>query len=149
METIIALVDDADHALRCMSAQVSETTQVRWVIVACAPRMTRRIGKWVSHSARENWRNKWAQRLYDQLLPRMHGDAQWITLIAKEPLPELLAKLNAEFGPVRVVDARRPKGALPLQVMAPEHPEVKARPLPPWQTPGLVLAFSLMLALGE
>jgi hypothetical protein len=48
-----------------------------WVLVACAPRMTHRISKWVSHSSRENWRAKWADKLFDQVVPPLQarGDA--------------------------------------------------------------------------
>jgi hypothetical protein len=38
--------------------------------------MTHRISKWVSHSARENWRAKWADKLFAQVVPGCaRGDA--------------------------------------------------------------------------
>ena len=57
MEKIILYVDDAAYArefLAKMAAEANGRAPRHWVLVACAPRMTRRISKWVSHSAREN-----------------------------------------------------------------------------------------------
>ena len=35
--------------------------------------MTHRISKWVSHSARENWRAKWSAKVQEQVLPVLHA----------------------------------------------------------------------------
>ena len=70
MEKIIVYLDDAAYAqqqLAPMSSRRQPTARrqaTHWVLVACAPRMTRRISKWVSHSARENWRAQWAEKLF-------------------------------------------------------------------------------------
>ncbi len=60
MDKIIVYVDDADHAQQLLAplAAKEPAHQRHWVLVACAPRMTHRVSKWVSHSARESWRNK-------------------------------------------------------------------------------------------
>ena len=99
MDKIIVYVDDAAHAQQVLSPLLeSETAGMRWVLVACAPRMTHRISKWVSHSARENWRSKWAEKLFGQTAPwlQAHGDTV-TTLLAKGPLSELTDKLQAEL----------------------------------------------------
>jgi hypothetical protein len=81
-----------------------------WVLVACAPRMTHRISKWVSHSARENWRAKWADKVFDQVVPPLRARGDAVTpVLARGPLPELTRALMAEHGTVRVLDARRPR----------------------------------------
>ena len=76
--TIIAYVDDADHAqLLLQAAMLAPHVQAaHWVLVACAPRITHRVSKFVSNRSRENWRNKWAERLFDACVPLIetYGD---------------------------------------------------------------------------
>ena len=140
---IIVYVDDAAHAQQVLSPLLeSETAGMRWVLVACAPRMTHRISKWVSHRARENWRDKWADKLFAQLLPGLTtGGSTVTTVLAKGPLAELTQQLQTELGAARVVDARRPK----LDAAEPPH-------MPPAHSlqgtlPGLLTGLGAWLAL--
>ena len=73
METIIVYVDDADYARRLLqaTAQAPQTARAHWVLVACAPRITHRVSKFVSNRSRENWRNKWADRLFQDCVPML------------------------------------------------------------------------------
>lgn len=107
MDKVIVYVDDAAHMHQQISAHQGAT---HWVVVACAPRMAHRMSKWASHSARENWRAKWAGRLFDQVIPALQarGDA-FTPVLARGPLPELTRLLMAEHGTERVLDARRRK----------------------------------------
>ncbi|HEX2546860.1 MAG TPA: hypothetical protein VHL79_18400 [Ramlibacter sp.] len=134
MDKVIVYLDDPAYARAQMPAIGAPPTH--WVLVACAPRMTHRISKWVSHSARENWRAKWADKLFDQVVPplRERGDAV-TPVLARGPLPELTRTLMAQHGTARVIDVRRPK--------APEGNEGR------WSPPGSVLgaSFALLLAL--
>ncbi|MFY3385380.1 hypothetical protein [Paracidovorax sp. MALMAid1276] len=113
MDIVIVYVDDADHAQHVLAPLLARESaaQTRWVLVACAPRMTHRISKWVSHSARENWRTKWADKLFAQIVPLLPGGAAAVsTVIAKGPLAELTEQLQAQSAePAQVLDARRPK----------------------------------------
>jgi hypothetical protein len=106
---VIVYVDDPAYARQQMPA-VGEPTH--WLLVACAPRMTHRISKWVSHSARENWRNKWADKLFNEVVPplRERGDAV-TPILARGPLPELTRALMAEHSTENVLDVRRPKSS--------------------------------------
>ena len=54
METIIVFIDDADYAVQMLQPMLPATnhTPTRWVLVGCAPRITRRISKWVTKGAR-------------------------------------------------------------------------------------------------
>jgi len=107
MEKVIVYVDDPAYARQQMAAQGAPT---HWLVVACAPRMTHRVSKWVSHSARENWRARWADKLFDQVVPALQARGDTVTpILAKGPLPELTRALFAEHGQMRVVDVRRPK----------------------------------------
>ena len=153
MDTIIVYVDDATFAQQQLAPMVlchgkaDARRAVRWVVVACAPRMTHRISKWVSHSARENWRAKWADKFFDQMLPwlQSHGDAA-MPLLAKGPLPELTDRLLADHPGARVVDARRPKLGQDLQPLS------EATPAPTqdnrWALPGAVAGMGAMLVLA-
>jgi hypothetical protein len=107
VDTVIVYLDDADYARSRLAAGPART---HWVLVACAPRLTRRISKWVSHSARENWRGKWADRLFEQLLPHLRGGGHEVTtVLARTPLPELTRELQAQHAGARVLDLRRPR----------------------------------------
>jgi hypothetical protein len=107
MEKVIVYLDDPAYAKQHMAAAEGPT---HWVLVACAPRMTHRISKWVSHSARENWRAKWADKLFEQMVPPLRARGDAVTpVLARGPLPELTRTLMAEHGTARVLDVRRPK----------------------------------------
>lgn len=146
MEQMIVYLDDAGHALQQLVPMRTGTGRTRWILVACAPRMTQRIGKWVSHSARENWRRKWSEKLFDQVVPelRSRGD-EVIALVAKGPLAELTARLHAEHGPARVLDARRPKFGHELQPVVADQP---ANGDNRWSVPGAVAAMGAVLVLA-
>lgn len=147
METIIVYVDDAAHArqqLVPMKHQFAGATH--WVLVACAPRMTRRISKWVSHSAREKWRSQWADKLFAQMQPLLGGGRDRVTrVLAKGPLVQLTTQLVAEHGNCRVLDARRPKFGQDLQpVTAGQPPSQHGR----WEVPGAVAGMGAALMLA-
>ena len=108
MDKVIVYLDDPAYAREQMPAVGAAPTH--WVLVACAPRMTHRISKWVSHSARENWRAKWADKLFEQVIPALRARGDTVTpVLARGPLPELTRSLMAEHNTARVVDVRRPK----------------------------------------
>ena len=71
--------------------------------------MTRRIGKWLSHSARENWRDKWCEKLFSQFTPVIPAQDHVFCEVAIGPLPEFTQMLLKDLGKATVVDARRPK----------------------------------------
>ena len=107
MDKVIVYLDDPAYARQRMPAEPGPT---HWLLVACAPRMTHRISKWVSHSARENWRAKWAGKLFDQVVPDLQARGDTVTpILARGPLPELTRDLMAEHGTSHVLDVRRPK----------------------------------------
>ena len=150
MEKIIVYLDDADHARQVLGRHARPTgapsNRVHWVLVACAPRMTHRISKWVSHSARENWRAKWADKLFAQIVPGLQASGDLVTVVlAKGPLPELTDQLKAEHGTSRVLDARRPKFGPEPSPQAADPASTKNRR---WDLPGAVLGMGAMLLLG-
>lgn len=153
MEKIIVYIDDAEYAQQQLMpmkphGQTSHVaaTATHWVLVACAPRMTHRISKWVSHSARENWRIKWADKLYAQVVPALQerGDSV-TTVLAKGPLAALTERLLAEQGTARVLDARRPKFGHELPPVTADQPADTGNR---WAVPGAVAGMGMMLVLA-
>jgi hypothetical protein len=71
--------------------------------------MTRRIGKWLSHSARENWREKWCDKLFSQFTPSISRADHVFCEVANGPLPEYTEMLLKDLGNAKVIDVRRPK----------------------------------------
>lgn len=154
MDRIIVYVDDAQHAQQQLvpmrragaGSATGAAGTTHWVLVACAPRMTQRIGKWVSHSAREKWRRQWAAKLFAQVEPVLRtGGDRVTTLVARGPLPEFTRALLAEHGACPVLDARRPRFAQDLPpVTADQPPTSDGR----WQVPGAVIGMGAVLVLA-
>lgn len=114
LDTLIVYLDDPGYAQLILAPLLSIDSPRRWVLVACAPRMSRRIGKWLSHSSRENWRAKWCNKLFTQITPVFEALSTKEPLImeyvvADGPLPELTQQIRSRFGAASVIDARKPK----------------------------------------
>jgi hypothetical protein len=116
------------------------------VLVACPPRMSRRIGKWVTHSARQAWRAKWSDKLFEQAVPAVQSPGDTVTtIVANGPLPALTRQLVLRHGAARVVDARRPKFGHELPPLIDALPgEQRAA----WEVPGAVALMGAVLVLG-
>jgi hypothetical protein len=147
MDKIIVYVDDAEHALQQLTPMLVGGGRTSWLVVACPPRMTRHVSKWINNTARENWRQKWAEKLFAQLLPalRLRGD-EVVTQVAMEPLPQLTDKLIRQQGPARVLDARRPKFG---QDMAPVTADQPTSNDSRWTLPGSVATLGAVLILAS
>jgi hypothetical protein len=151
MERIAVFVDDAEHARRLLEPLLnSNAPATHWLMVICAPRMTRRIGKWVSHQQREQWRAKWGDRLREQLLPlfarRNDDEVHWEQ--ADHVLSQMTQRLRKKHGTaLRVLDARRPKLGQPFEGVSGSQPtDDQAR----WTAPIAVSSsLSVMLALVD
>jgi hypothetical protein len=82
-----------------------------WVLVGCAPRLSRHIGRWVSNSARQQWRERWAADLFAAIEPvlAVQGGGKVEKLLAARPLIEVSTRLETRLKGVRLLDARRPR----------------------------------------
>ena len=153
MEKIIVVLDDAGYARQQLIPMKANgtplpgaATPTHWVLVACAPRLTQHVSKWVSHSARENWRAKWAGKLFEQIAPGLQAAGDSVTtVLAKGPLPELTRKLMAEHAASRVLDARRPKFGQDMQPVTADQP---APGDGRWSVPGAVAGMGAVLVLA-
>ncbi|MDB5964932.1 MAG: hypothetical protein JWQ72_1432 [Polaromonas sp.] len=119
MDNIIVYVDDAGYAVQLLQPMLTASTArnpARWIVVGCAPRVTHRASKWVTNSARESWRGKWAEKTFSRLLPMLEKDGDTVvTRLAQATLSIQTDVLIKEYGVARVLDARRPKFGQDLQ----------------------------------
>jgi hypothetical protein len=119
MDNIIVYVDDAayaKHLLQPMLTSGDARSPTRWIVVGCAPRVTHHVSKWVTHSARQSWRGKWAEKVFSQLTPLLEKDGDSVlTQLAENELCAQTESLVKAYGVARVLDARRPKFGQDLQ----------------------------------
>lgn len=120
MDNLIVYMDDAAYAQHLLQPMLHEgsaaRTPTRWILVGCAPRVTRHASKFVTQSTRQAWRDKWAEKAFAQLAPllRQAGDSV-LTELAKPCLRSQTEWLIRTHGAARVLDARRPKFGQELQ----------------------------------
>jgi hypothetical protein len=147
METIIVYVDDAEYALAQLEPMQSAANPVRWIVVACAPHMTRYVGKWLSYKARQGWRERWSEKVFSTLRPALDGYGNEVhTQLADRSLPLLTEALRRTYAAARVLDARRPK-------FGHELPAVTATQKPhdagaTWAVTGSTAAMGVFLVLA-
>lgn len=117
METIIVFIDDADYAVQMLQPMLPAANDLpmRWVLVGCAPRITRRISKWVTQSARQSWQASWADKVFAQVVPMLQSPSRAQDMVTTQlasnrlNLCELTQSLTLQYGHGHVLDARRPK----------------------------------------
>ena len=108
--------------LQPMTLSSKPRNPARWIIVGCAPRVTHRVSKWVTNSARESWRGKWADKVFGQIVPQLQRNGDTVTTqLARGTLFELTESLMKQHGIARVLDARRPKFGENLQPVTREQ----------------------------
>lgn len=123
METIIAYIDDADHALRELLPMRDPSRPTRWILVGCAPRMSRHISRWVNQRSRRIWREKWGSELQSHVAPSLTKGGDLVVFrLADNDLLVQTQSLRREFDAARVLDARRPKFGQELAPVTPDQP---------------------------
>ena len=148
MDNIIVYMDDAEHALHQLAPMMGgSNAPVQWILVACPPRMTRHINKWVHHAARVQWRQKWANKLFENLVPQLDfGSSRVIRAVAQGPLVDMSRELQLQYGAARVLDTRRPKFGHDMAPVTPDQPsEHESR----WAVPGAVAGMGAFLVLAS
>ena len=117
METIIVFIDDADNAIKLLQPMLPQQVHgpTRWVLVGCAPRVTRHISRFVTQSARAVCRDRWGDKVFARVAPQLQNQARpldtVITLGAppRQSLCDLTSALTHQYSARHVLDARRPK----------------------------------------
>lgn len=145
-ENLIMYVDDAEYAWRVMAPMIQAGRPTRWILVSCPPRLSRRVGRWLSHTARKNWREKWTDTLCSKLEERLQAAAGGTVVrqIAVDPLPDFTRKLQQRFGVARVVDARRPKFGTDMGQVTESQPAKGDS----WQLPAAVGSLGAALIIA-
>ena len=149
MEKIAVFVNDVACARHILQPMLESDAPTHWVLVACPPTLTRHIGRWVSHSAREQWRERWAAELFSALETelRARSGSAVETLIAKRPLAEVSARLLARMPHLRMLDARQPRVGRIDEPISAQQPAQAANG---WAAPAAATAgLSLMLTLAD
>ena len=147
MDNVIVYLDEAACALAMLAPVLpadQARTPIRWIVVGCAPRVTHHVSKWVTHSARQNWRGKWADKVFSQVLPLLQrpGD-EVVTQIASGPLCDLTDALMTQYGAGRVLDVRRPKPGNALQPVT-RQPAAQGQSL--WTLAAMMAGSGMLLA---
>jgi hypothetical protein len=146
MENIIVVLDDATHALSQIVPMRQNGVKTHWVLLACPPRLSRHISRWVNQGSRKAWRKRWAQDLMNQVQPELmkNGDT-FECRVLEGNLIDMTQRLQKEFGMARVLDARRPKvghNMEPVTASQPVDGSVN------WALPGGTAALGAMIILA-
>ncbi|MDD0810925.1 hypothetical protein PSQ20_11290 [Curvibacter sp. RS43] len=150
MDTLIAYIDDGEHASQLLlpmrAARAADAPATQWILVACPPRMTRRVSQWVSHANREHWRARWADKVLGPLVQELRGQGDQVSWqLAQQPLAALTQSLRQQHPTARVLDARRPKLGVDLAPVSADQPASHdAR----WSVPGAVVGLGAALLLA-
>lgn len=149
MDKIAVFVNDVAAARHILQPMLANAGPTHWVLVACPPTLTRHIGRWVTHSARRQWRERWAAELLDALQPELkarRGDTVE-TLVANGPLVDASARLLARMPHLRLLDARQARVGRADEPISATQPALAAKP---WAAPVVATAgLSLMLTLAD
>lgn len=69
MRTIALFVDDVATARLALRPLLASEQPGRVIVAACAPKLTRHVGRWLSHASREQYRQRWTRELFAELQP--------------------------------------------------------------------------------
>ena len=155
MDKIIVYLNDAAHALQQLTpmapgdagATGGAAEATLWVLVACPPRITRHISRWVTHSARENWRRKWSEEQFSAIAPTLKARGGSVTTqVALGPLVEQTGRLLAMHPTARVLDARCPRLGQDMEPVTRNQPvSHDAR----WSVPGAMAGIGALMVLAS
>jgi hypothetical protein len=148
MDKIIVYVDDAAHALQQLAPMRGcAKPATTWIVVACPPRLAQHASKWVSHSAREKWRLKWSEKLFDQITPAFAEPTDTVVrVVASGKLAAQSEQLLAEHGLARILDARCPRFGQDLE------PVVQGQPVSHhsrWSVPAAIAGVGAVMVLAN
>lgn len=149
METIAVFVNEVGFARHVLQPMAQSQGPTHWVLVACPPKLTRHIGRWVSHAAREQWRDRWAADLFVEIevVLKLSPGSKVEKLLAKRPLVDVSARLQSRFSGIRLLDARQTRlGKLDEPLTLTQPPLDADR----WACPmAVTTALTAVLALAD
>ena len=135
METILVFIDDAEYAIKLLQPMLPQQTYgpTRWVLVGCAPRVTRHISRFVTQSARASWRESWGDKVFARVMPHLQNPARPLDTVIMQVAPprqnlcDLTSALTRQYSARHVLDARRPKLGQDLQPVTPTQKQESNR----------------------
>ena len=147
METIAVFVNDARHAQQVLEPLLRAGPPTHWILVACAPHLKRHVGRWLTQSARAQWRERWAAALFAELEPalRPRRGSRIDRRLAQRPLLDMASRLQVQHPGLQLLDARAPRWGHvdePIRASEPTRPH--------WLGPlAVTTGLSAMLTLAD
>jgi hypothetical protein len=107
METFVIFANDRTHVMNQVMPLLEDANAANWVLVGCPPRMTRHAGKWLTQRAQKRFKDEWTETNLRDIadILKKRGD-HVVTRVAITSLLQMTKALKAEFGPIRIIDAR-------------------------------------------
>ena len=108
METFAVYINDHEHGPRQILSLLNGQAPAHWVLLACPPRMSRHLGRWLSQPAKKKWRQRWSEEALHEVIERVRakGDTYEVRVV-REPHPKLERELRRTYRGLRTIDARR------------------------------------------
>lgn len=145
MERLTVLVNDAAQAQQVLQPLLSANPGQDCTLVLCPPRLTHRIGKWLSNRQRLQWQARWAQDLQASLQAALPAGTEPTWVVASSNPAETLTRLRRQHGPaLQLLDLRRTHLGHELPVA---HPGLAPQPDDRWKAP-LAVSSSLSMVLA-
>ena len=110
MPTIALFIDDAEAARLALRPILQSRDARRVILVACAPKLTRHVSRFVSQAGREQYRQNWARDLFSELQPLWSAAPRGTieTMIAKAPPDVIVQRMRVQVGTdLLAIDARK------------------------------------------
>ena len=145
METFVRHITDKTHALHQVVPMLEDAQTAQWVLVGCPPRLNRHTGQWLTQRAQRKFRDDWTQTNLKDVVQLLEQHKQNVVVrTAHKALIQVTKDMRAEFGHIRIVDARRPRAieAMPAVVVA-QKPEPT-----PWALPVGAVALGAAVTLA-
>lgn len=150
MDRLAIFVNDTAHAQTVLGPLLAGPEAASSTIVLCPPKLTHRVGKWLSNRQRQQWQRSWADKTKRELLNRIPALAgsgiEWT--VATTRLSDATTQLRRHLGAgVRLLDIRRPTVGHELPPIDPQvSPALDDR----WKAPvAITSSLSAVLALVD
>lgn len=155
MQHLAILVNDAACVDSVIRPLLDTRADGRCTLVLCPPRLTHRIGKWLSQRQRQNWQRTWSRELQDAMQGRLGQARQdrldWV--VASEgpraAALQLRRKLGTELS-LLDVRVRRTGQQLPVADSGPAAQPAPGSGAAAWKAPFAISSgLAAVLALVD
>jgi hypothetical protein len=152
MRHVALFIDDAAAARLALQPLMQSADPDRVVLVACAPKFSHHVGRFLTHAHRDQYRQRWARELFAELQPLWAAAPRGAveTMVAKAPIDVMVQRMRVRYGTDLIaMDARRAgleharEGAKPASGPAPEPTVAQRWLVPAFVTSGVGIALAL------